>query len=995
MDRPSGPLGAATQSTGRGIPETPPQTVVPMRRPVGTPPNALPLATLAGPVPPVPPIPDLRAVPSSSALAAAAPIVPTAPAPPARVVSLFTDALRNALQENEAQAQHAEGGPASNTELKPGVTIDLSREGIRELPEEVVDVIKHELERLALSHNLLTTFPARFAECTSLRYLNVRNNRIEEFPLALCDLKSLEILDLGRNRIHVLPPQIVKLASLKVLSIRKNPIRELPLCLADMASLRVLKLKDNNITFPPPEVLQAPITSPPNENILPGSDVVEMAVTAHIKDYLRRVALNGRGEVDAAGGGDESSEGTETPRWFPIKRVASGRFPIKVTSSDGTDKRSPATMRPPPIPTRSHYRGLSQQSATIRRTNVMPLTIGSINERGRSNSETGMQQIRPDRPESRNRRRAAGSKKSSDLATLEEQAANRLSHYRGLSHGSAMQGPPVAQSPASPPEPYTQRPIYVRRLSILPERMRESKVFDPIMEAAKGILYSVFQIHPMIQMLMSLTNDGSRKRSSLEIVFYNTNSHVQSLEQAIQKHDSPGSEDEYSLYHDSENVHRACQTLVSAYTHVCTLLASNIDTFVDNGDPRYIRTLLVLLYNSIMELRATMSSMVPENRGFKQSATRAAMGVGDTIRPHSRESSVTPTADRYGAGPRTRNGGYTPGLSNLRVATDVAMPSYTNGVARPPPLGSATPRSGESFVSVGSASLARGLPDFTDEDRQFEEVFLSLQRSTELVMRALPGFIGQLTAGLRSVMGQRDRPVPDEIIKAWKLTISRATTAVHQTETLKARMSLIKLKEPGVRTQAAFWNVCNNFFHAWGTFGETMKEAMMKYKIPIPPDARLRFRPIHQAMKETRDAVLKSPWAYFLQNLNGGGGGGILSPLSAQEGQMQVPVTPQSAALGPAVQATVPSTPQSASFSGAFSGNVFERADALMSYGGLSMGHLGHGHGHGHGGMGSRAGTMSGNSSLSSTLSSMQDPMTPATIISPGSSVRLNGRMAF
>lgn len=44
--------------------------------------------------------------------------------------------------------------------------------------------------RLALSHNQISTFPARFSECTSLRYLNVRNNRIEEFPLAVCWLET-------------------------------------------------------------------------------------------------------------------------------------------------------------------------------------------------------------------------------------------------------------------------------------------------------------------------------------------------------------------------------------------------------------------------------------------------------------------------------------------------------------------------------------------------------------------------------------------------------------------------------------------------------------------------------------------------------------------------------------------------------------------------------------------------------------------------------------
>lgn len=156
MERSPGPLASQSTVPPKGTPDTPPPQPATMRRPVGTPPNALPNATLAGPVPPVPPLPDLRTVPSSSALSAAASVVPGTPtvsgppASPAKVVSLFTDAIQNALQENEAQAQRAEGG-GTGSELKPGVTIDLSRQGIRELPEEVVDVIKHELERYGIS----------------------------------------------------------------------------------------------------------------------------------------------------------------------------------------------------------------------------------------------------------------------------------------------------------------------------------------------------------------------------------------------------------------------------------------------------------------------------------------------------------------------------------------------------------------------------------------------------------------------------------------------------------------------------------------------------------------------------------------------------------------------------------------------------------------------------------------------------------------------------
>ena len=190
MDRPLGPLGVATQSTGpvRGLPDNPAS----MRRPVpaGPPPNLL-----GSQVPPVPPIPNIRNVPPPN----------PQPAYAARVLALARQAMQKALQENEAQAQSAEGGVVSS-DLKTGVTIDLSRKNIRELPEEIVDVIKDELERLdcycpwmqiyletmltcptfsrlALSHNQLSSFPSRLPECTLLRYLNVRNNQFREFPL--------------------------------------------------------------------------------------------------------------------------------------------------------------------------------------------------------------------------------------------------------------------------------------------------------------------------------------------------------------------------------------------------------------------------------------------------------------------------------------------------------------------------------------------------------------------------------------------------------------------------------------------------------------------------------------------------------------------------------------------------------------------------------------------------------------------------------------------
>ncbi|KAI0025618.1 RAM signaling pathway protein [Xylariomycetidae sp. FL0641] len=963
-------MGAAVippqSSTSRGLPTNPAQGIRIRRYP---PDHAMPRP----PPPPVPEIPPHQNGAGSTLTPAPKPLSP------AQVVALAKEKMESALMDNESQAAEASG--VSN-ELKPGVTIDLSRKNIQSLPEEVVDIIKNELERLALSHNKLTSFPARFSECTSLRYLNVRNNYIREFPLMLCDLKSLEILDLGSNKIRVLPPDIAKLASLKVLAVQKNRIEELPHCLADMVSLQVLKLDRNNIMFPPREVLQVQAASPSNEGYLKENEVAEVAVTAHIKRFLKQHAQNNLGrEKEMEQGGDESSEGTETPRQ-PIKRVFSGRFPIRVNGNDVSDPRSPALPRAPPIPSRSHARGLSQQNTAIRRPSVLPLTIGNPNERMRSNSET---LLRADRAAERNRRMGVVSRKPSELGTLDEtQANNRFSHYRGLSHGSSMTGNANGNvvSPNNPAEPLLQRPNYVRRLSVLPEQRRESKFIDPIIEAAKGILYAIFQIHPMIQLFTRLTSDGTPKRSSLEIVFYNTNVHVEELEQEIGKH-------EYSLEHggygarENENVQRAVMTLINAYSHICALLVGNMDTIVHNGDPRYIRTMMMLLYNSIMELRVTANEVATGMNGFVPSYGPRRPALGDTIKPHTRDSSMTPTAGRPGFAIRSRPGAFVHNPSNLRVTTDVA-PSHVHGPSRTAHMTAMTPRSGESFASA-STDGRFGI-DYTADERQFEKIFLSLQKATDLIMRTLPSFNIQFNNGKRNAEMQR---APDHVIQCWRGLISRCTVTIKETEMLKGRLSMIKLREPGIRTDPLFWSLCKKFIDAWLEYGNRLKYSFDQ--IPLPLDIKTRQRPIQISIKETNQLIMTSPWAYLLRQAGHYSDAAhhfspAHTPYGSTSGQIQLPMTPQSAALGPAVQATVPSTPQSGSFAHAFSGNVFERADALISMGGLSM---------------SRTNTMNSTSSMSlhsmsSSTSIGDDRQGPGSMMSPNGNMgsvpyRING----
>lgn len=736
-------------------------------------------------------------------------------------------------------------------------------------------------------------------------------------------------MDLGRNQLRVLPPDISRLTSLKVLSVRRNQIRELPLCLADMGSLQVLKFEGNPLVFPPKEALPQQ-TSSPTQDVARDAEVTDVAVTAHVKRFLKQHSLSGRFEADQQTG-DESSEGADTPR-APLKRRVSGRFPVKVSGADLPDTRSPVTGRAPPIPLRSHYRGLSQQNASTssaRRPGVMPLTLGNANERLRSNSES---LLRPDRPESRTRRMGIVSKKGSDLGTLDEtQANNRFSHYRGLSHGSAMQGAPVGPNDSpNPTDPYSQRPVYVRRLSILPERRRESQAHYPIVEAARGILYSVFQIHPMIQMLMSLTNDESSKRSSLEIVFYNTNSHVEELEREVQKHDIAILEDEDQPSRETENVLRACQTLVSAYGHVCTLLADNSDTFVDNGDPRYIRTLLMLIFNSIMELRVTLSAMSPDVPGSRRTSdTGSLAGREYTLKPHMREAGPAPAMAARPGMMRSRQGTMVRDPVNLRVATNVPIP-HANGGGQSIVSGTATPRSGESFVSA----MSRDIPsEASEEDAQFDRIFLSLQKSADIILRTLPNFNVQLSGGLRNSIS---KGAPSGLVQEWKTLIGMCSNTIQQTEVMRSRLSHIQLKEPGLRSQPGFWNLCSNFIVSWMNMGYKVKSAINS--LPLPVDTRARLKPIQQSIKETSSTILQSPWGHLVHMSGSGPSGspGGSTPMSPTQ------ITPQSAALGPAMQATLPKTPQSnSSFAAAFHGNVFDRADALMANPGVSMSRAG------------------------------------------------------
>ena len=125
---------------------------------------------------------------------------PPIPLSPGQVVAIVREARNKALQGNDVRGT----AEADADGLKPGITLDLIAKNIPTLPDEVIDILQNGVERyvlmspfvvqertrandswpsLALSHNFLASLPARFSQCTSLRYLAARNNAFEAFPL--------------------------------------------------------------------------------------------------------------------------------------------------------------------------------------------------------------------------------------------------------------------------------------------------------------------------------------------------------------------------------------------------------------------------------------------------------------------------------------------------------------------------------------------------------------------------------------------------------------------------------------------------------------------------------------------------------------------------------------------------------------------------------------------------------------------------------------------
>lgn len=601
----------------------------------------------------------------------------------AKLLSLeeTTELFRTRINEGRKDTEKAFRGSGEMDEaIKPKLTLDLGHAGIARLPEDVVDLIKGEVERLSLSHNQIWYIPPRFSECSSLRYLNIRSNAFREIPRGVYRLPLLEILDISRNKIRWIGKEIKNLTSLRVFSLLHNRVDDLPIEICEMTKLQIIKVDSNPLRFKlkkivetkQAEVADLPMTS--NEK--------DAAVTAEIKRHLRETTPIIVAPVDIESGGEFSEGPGDTPR--PLRRALSSRFPVVPSTSSTSSEtasdpltRSPSHGRPPPIPTRSHARVASIQNGTGLRRPVLATLINSSNERNRSNSESVLQASMA----ARNKRMGKFNKEKSDLKPVDEAKSNRYSHLRGFSHGSVLRGrtsnipsSPSATSsasPGSPRDPRRQRLGFIKRLSSLPEHKQEDERNSPIIDGAKGILYALYQVHSHIAGLVASLTGKHEPRSSLELTFYNASTHFDRLNEAIEAADCIDEEDDEALDRAEGDIQRDCATCIMAYTHVTAQLQDNIRKVVSGTDGRYLRTLMLLLYGSTIEIKNAILSFGVD----VQTSPAGSFSIAERLGQSNPSSLTTPEKSVRATTPtRDRNLGFAKQGGRLRSDTTIQHP---------------------------------------------------------------------------------------------------------------------------------------------------------------------------------------------------------------------------------------------------------------------------------------------------------------------------------
>jgi internalin A len=131
-------------------------------------------------------------------------------------------------------------------------SLDLSRERIEELPEEIGQLTN--LTSLNLHDALLKSLPDSIGRLINLTSLNLDSTQLKSLPESIGQLTNLTSLNLDSTQLKSLPESIGQLTGLKSLSLRFTHLIELPEWIDRLINLAFLDLWVNQLTTLPESI---------------------------------------------------------------------------------------------------------------------------------------------------------------------------------------------------------------------------------------------------------------------------------------------------------------------------------------------------------------------------------------------------------------------------------------------------------------------------------------------------------------------------------------------------------------------------------------------------------------------------------------------------------------------------------------------------------------------------------------------------------------------
>lgn len=509
-----------------------------------------------------------------------------------------------------------------------------------------------------------------------------------------------------------------------------------------------------------------------------------------------------------------------------------------------------STSRPSAFPPKSHSKAMSLHNNALWSPGTIPL---ALDERERSQSTSDVlwtpdpQDVhsQPTRPGATMNKRF-GVQQLPQLPTTD-----RLSqHLRGLSLSAAMS--PSAQLPEPKDRPGSS---LEEILDVIPICQSNTQPRDSLIDMARTVYFSIHRLHWLIQALSSLTSDRSSKRSSLEMVVYNANLHLGELGRQIQNYVAQADQSR-NRRRNANQVRRACSVLIKAYIPICSQICRSIDMLVDKAEPRFIHDLISLLYTGVMGLRAEFLRPLQNSGAFDQTVKH-----------------MLATEQQ-----RRRKPGSKRGLFVRTPASGQVMGHYASG--------SLTPRR-----LPWTPLLPTPVPSLNGEYELLDQLYLVLRRLCQLIPDTLPAINRRFLTTFDNMRGQRTAP---HVIETWWSAVSACSRVIDLSETLSNSLSSIRMKAP---LSVSFRDICYRLIDAWTAFGDILKSS--KGLFGLDSDSKKGLQQIQQAVKEAMNhlmTVLPTTAA---------------APVFPQPPTSlpSIPLTPQQASLGPAIQATVSFSP--------------------------------------------------------------------------------------